>query len=238
MKILLLSDIHANFPALASIYSAEKTHSHDMIIHCGDSTVYATFPGATLNWLKKHKAVNILGNTDIKVLKLLRGSGFKKPKKAEKRIMYTWTAAHLAAAEIDYLASLPLYHEFTAAGRKIGVYHGSPANPNEQLFASTPSQRFEEIGRKSDRDIILCGHSHTPFHKKIRGVHFINPGSVGRMFDGDPRASYAVLEIDEQRIRVRHFRRGYDIEETVRGITEALLPPIYGEMYRLGRKLN
>ena len=238
MKILLLSDIHANFPALASVDSLEKQHHHDQIIHCGDATVYATFPNQTLAWLRKHEALNILGNTDLKVLKLLKGKNFKKPKKAEKRIMYTWTAGELSKKNQRYLRSLPTFLEFSTAGKKIGMYHGSPENPNEQLFASTPRQRFQEIGRKTDRDIIICGHSHTPFHKKIDGIHFINPGSVGRMFDGDPRASYATLEIKDSQVRVNHHRLGYDIEKTVQGIKEALLPPIYVEMYRQGRKLN
>lgn len=238
MILLLLSDIHGNFPALSSVYSRENPEQYDHVINCGDSTVYATFPNETLRWLRQHRVISILGNTDLKVLKLLSGKNFKKPKKAEKRIMYTWTAENLEEKEAAYLRSLSRSFEFTAAGKKIGVFHGSPESVNEHLFAHTPNSRFRELTKKTGCDIILCGHSHTPFHKKVAGVHFINPGSVGRMFDGDPRASYAVLEIGEDQVRVRHFRTGYDIGRTVAGIGKALLPPIYGEMYQQGRKLN
>ncbi len=238
MKILVLSDIHGNYPALSSIYGLEKSASFDHIINCGDSTVYAPFPNETLKWLDQHKTISILGNTDLKVLRLLKGKNFKKPKKAEKRIMYTWTAENMHSKQISYLQSLPKSYQFIAGRQKIGIYHGSPENPNEQLFADTPTLRFRELARKTDCTIILCGHSHTPFHKKVMNVHFINPGSVGRMFDKDPRASYAVLEILQKQIKVSHFRLGYDIKKTTDGIMEALLPPIYVEMFRVGRKLN
>ncbi|MEN8188894.1 MAG: metallophosphoesterase, partial [Thermodesulfobacteriota bacterium] len=67
---------------------------------------------------------------------------------------------------------------------------------------------------------------------------FINPGSCGRMFDGNPIASYALLEIVGDTIRVDLRRIAYSIEKTMAGLKKSGLPEIYCEMYRLGRKLN
>jgi diadenosine tetraphosphatase ApaH/serine/threonine PP2A family protein phosphatase len=69
-------------------------------------------------------------------------------------------------------------------------------------------------------------------------VHFINPGSVGRMFDGDPRASFAILKLGSGKIAVEHFRIPYAVEKVVRGLKKQKLPNIYGKMYRIGKKLN
>ena len=237
MRILLLSDIHANFPALEAIGQRHE-QGFETILNCGDSTVYATFPNQTLAWLRKQKALSILGNTDTKVVKLLRGKNFKKPRKAEKRIMYTWTAEHLDTKGKADLQSFPEVREFELGGFRMGMYHGSPNNPNEQLFNDSPGSRFQELARKTDREIICIGHSHTPFHKKINSVHFINPGSVGRMFDSDPRASYAILDIDAGTLKVKHHRIAYPIERSAKGISDEMLPPLYADMFRLGKKLN
>ena len=239
MKILLLSDIHGNYPALEAISrQPEAKNAVDLIFNCGDSTVYAPFPNETLDWLREHEAISILGNTDIKVLKLLAGKTINKPRKAEKRVMYSWTADHLKPANIHLLKSFTKQKKMEIAGHIIGLFHGSPEHHNEFLFRNTTSARFEELAGKCACDIIITGHSHSPYHKKINGVHFINPGSVGRMFDGSPDGSYAILELKTKRVQVRHFRCPYDIGRVISTLRSSHLPLIYDKMYRLGRKLN
>ncbi len=238
MKILLISDIHGNYPALEAVARHAGSSSFDRIFNIGDSTVYAPFPNETLEWLRKNGAISILGNTDSKVIKLLKGKSFNKPRKAEKRIMYTWTADHLSPENKTYLAAVPKKATLEYGGYKIGLFHGSPERKSEHRFNDTSSTRFQEIARKSDCDIIITGHSHTPYHKKISKKHFINPGSVGRMFDKNPEASYATLELMPERIKVQHFRCPYDVSKVVDELRNNLMPPIYEDMFRLGRKLN
>ncbi len=237
-RILVISDIHANYPALSAVARHCSAETFDMIINCGDATVYATFPNETLNWLREHNALSILGNTDKKILKLLKGKKIKKPKMAEKRIMYTWTVEQLTLENREYLAGMKKKAFIEREGFRIGLFHGSPENEDEFLFYDTPTIRFRELARKTDCDIVLTGHSHSPFHKKINNVHFINPGSVGRMFDNNPEASYATIELSPERVKVDLCRCPYDIEHVVQGLKANLLPQIYGDMYRIGRKLN
>lgn len=246
-RILLISDIHGNYPALAGVHAYVKEHQFDAIINCGDSLVYAPFPNEVLDWLRQHKALSILGNTDKKVIKLLQNSAFKKPGKQEKRIMYTTTASLLTNNNANFLqsfkkkSSLTLQLEDKSYKNRqisIGIFHGSPAAHHEFLFATTASARFEELATTCSTNIVVTGHSHTPYHKEIGGVHFINPGSVGRMFDGNPASSCAILEIGMNRISVEHYRIPYDIETLTREISRQGLPDIYCQMYRLGCKLN
>jgi len=245
LNILLLSDIHGNFPALTAIEQFFAGESFDLILNCGDSVVYAPFPSETLRWLRRHQAISILGNTDKKVLRLLQGKDLNKPRKIDKRIMYTSTVSQLdEVGRLDLLA-MPAYLDLQLAvddgdsiSRTVGLHHGSPAEPHEFLFADTPNERFTELAAVSRSEIIVTGHSHTPYHKQVAGIHFINPGSAGRMFDGDPRTSCAILRLSADSVMVEHFRIAYDIEAVIRAMTGCRLPEIYARMYREGRKLN
>jgi len=69
-------------------------------------------------------------------------------------------------------------------------------------------------------------------------VHFINPGSVGRMFDGSSDASYAVLDLEQGKIEVKLYRCPYDVESLIQALAEHHLPAIYQKMYRTGTKCN
>jgi predicted phosphodiesterase len=245
MNILLLSDIHGNYPALTAIEAFFVGEHFDHIVNCGDSLVYAPFPGETLNWLERYRAISILGNTDKKIIRLLQGKPLRKPAREDKRIMYTSTAAQLDAAARRHLLSLPIslslrvFQPTTARDTyTIGIFHGSPDEPHEFLFADTPEERFQELAGHCDCQVVVTGHSHSPYHKIIAGIHFINPGSAGRMFDGDPRLSCAVLRLTAGVVEVEHFRIPYDIEEVVRALIDRRLPEIYVRMYREGRKLN
>jgi putative phosphoesterase len=238
MKILLLSDIHGNFPALEATINFFQETDFSAICNSGDSLVYAPFPNETMHWLQKHKVYSILGNTDRKIKKLLKGKSFTKPRKIDKRIMYTWTAENLDHGARNYLLSLKKSLQFSMSNHSIGLFHGSPEDPNEFLFPDTSQHRFAELAASCPCSIIITGHSHTPFHKIVGSTHFINPGSIGRMFDSNPAASCAVLELSKKTVKVVHYRINYPIEQTVAALQQYNMPDIYQSMYLLGRKLN
>jgi len=239
-EILLLSDVHANYPALKAIGDSLDLDRFDQIVNAGDITVYATFPNETIEWFKTlgQRALNIVGNTDRRILRLLKGKKMKKPRIQEKRIMYEWTCNQLSGESIDFLKSLRKKDKFRMAGLDFGVFHGSAKKPNAQVFPTTPHCRFVQLAQKGPYNVHVMGHSHVPFHKAVGGVHFINPGSVGRMFDGDPRASYAILRINSGHCSVEHFRVSYEVDDVIKGLEKHQLPSIYAKMFRVGRKLN
>jgi putative phosphoesterase len=238
IRILIISDIHGNYPALQAVAGQADIARCDYIFNCGDSTVYAPFPNQVLDWLTEHDAVSILGNTDDKVIKLLTEKNFKKPGKVEKRIMYTHTAQILSPANRSILRGFTRKKKLEIQDMHIGLFHGSPAKHTEFLFADTPDKRFRQLARDCSADIIITGHSHTPYHKIINTTHFINPGSVGRMFDGIPQASFAIIELYKTKVQVNLYRCDYDIEQVVAELEDAELPDIYAAMYRMARKLN
>ncbi len=238
-KFLLLGDIHANYPAFNAIRKYIRPDGFDGIINTGDFTVYSTFPNETIKWFRERKkAICILGNTDRRILRILKSKKLKRPKKEEKRIMYYWTAENLHPENINYLKSLPKQTDFTAGHIRIGVFHGTQDDPDEELYPSAPESRFHELAKGSPYQIHIMGHSHVPYDKIVDGVHFINTGSVGRMFDGDPRASFAILRISSGKIAVEHFRIPYPVEKVIKSLKTHQLPDIYSKMFREGKKLN
>ena len=239
-EILILGDVHANYPALKAIDDYLQLDRFDWIINTGDLTVYSTFPNETIDWFRKleNKAICILGNTDKRILKILKGKKLKKPKMKEKRVMYFWTSDNLSTENITYLKSLPKKSEIIFDELRIGVFHGSLDDPNAQLFPSAPDSRFKQLAKNSPYHVHIMGHSHVPFHKVFAGVHFINPGSVGRMFDGDSRTSFAILKIISGDFAVEHYRIPYPVKDVVKGLKNNSLPDIYCRMFLTGKKLN
>jgi len=238
-KILLLGDIHANYPALKAIQKYIKPDRFDRIINTGDFTVYSTFPNETIQWFRERKkTICILGNTDRRVLRILKGKKLKKPRKKEKRVMYFWTSENLLSENIKYLKSLPKQTDFTLGPIRIGVFHGTCDDADEELLIDAPEDRFQKLAKNSPYKIHIMGHSHVPYHKVVDGVHFINPGSAGRMFDEDPRASFAILKISSGKTGVEHFRIPYSVKEVVKGLKKNHLPDIYTNMFQIGKKLN
>jgi putative phosphoesterase len=238
-KILILGDIHANYPALKAIQNHVRADRFDRIVNTGDFTVYSTFPNETIQWFRKRKnSLCIPGNTDRRVLRLLKGKKLKRPRKNEKRVMYYWTAENLLPGNVKYLKSLPRQIDFTIDDIRIGLFHGTFDDENETLFPGTPETRFRKLAQETHYRVHIMGHSHTPYYKIVERVHFINPGSAGRMFDGDPRASFAILKISSGEIAVEHFRIPYPVEKVIKGLKKNRLPNIYAKMYRAGKKLN
>ncbi|MGD9056116.1 MAG: YfcE family phosphodiesterase [Desulfobacterales bacterium] len=238
-KILLLGDIHGNYPALKAIIRYIQPERFDWIANAGDFTVYSTFPNETIEWFRERKnAICIRGNTDRKVLRILNGKKLKKPGKNEKRVMYFWTSENLHPENITYLRSLRKQTDIKVGGLRIGIFHGTLEDPDEELFPTAPESRFQQLARDSVYQVQIMGHSHVPYYRMVDGVHFINPGSVGRPFDGDPRTSFAILKVDSGKLAVEHFRIPYAVEEVVQSLKENNLPDIYAKMYRTGKKLN
>jgi predicted phosphodiesterase len=116
--------------------------------------------------------------------------------------------------------------------------HGSPSSIEEPLSPSTPYERLVEIADQSDIDLMISGHSHRPLAVEASGVWFVNPGSVGRPDDGDPRASYAILDLSSPQPLIEHYRVEYEFVEAARAIRRAGLPEPFAQMVLQGRSLD
>lgn len=239
MRIALLSDIHANLPALEAVIAHGEGKEIDKIWNLGDSVGYGAFPDEVVQLLRQESILSILGDYDRKALKAnKKGKKSIKTKHPQKRLAFIWANRHLSARSRKYLRSLPEKRQIKESGWDMLLIHGSPASRKEHLEPDTPESRLKELSKIASAQIVICGHSHQPFLRHVDQVRFINPGSVGRPDDGDPRASYAILELRQEWMWVDHYRVDYDVVSAVQAIRKNNLPEEFAQMLIQGCSLD
>jgi predicted phosphodiesterase len=139
-----------------------------------------------------------------------------------------WTRKRLTAESMKYLKGLPERLEIECKGKRIVVVHGSPAEPlQEYVFPWVPDHVFEGFLKETGADVLILGHTHVPFVKRLNGRLVLNPGSVGQPRDHNRQASHAV--IDMKRMDARIIRTEYDIMKVSDEIVDAGLPTFLAE---------
>ncbi len=235
LHIGLISDIHANLHALQAVLAHARQHNVSQFWNCGDSVGYGAYPNEVLNLVKSEDFVNIRGNYDTKVLKVpKKKSNWKNSKSPVKWFAINWAYENLSEENRIFLAQLPEEVKLEIFNRKVLIQHGSPASTEEPLQPSTSNQRFEFLAGMVNDDIIICGHSHQAFKKQIGDKIYLNPGSVGRQDDGDPRASYAILTFLGNSINFVPYRIPYDYLEAAGSIRRYNLPEQFAEIIMTG----
>ena len=207
MKILILSDIHANWFALDAI-----RESFDACLFLGDLVEYGVDPIPCIDWVRSHATCSIRGNHDHSLAQRVAppaGTGFRRLAGATRQLH--WNI--LRPSHMKYLSQLPVTQNIKLDGYKFHLVHATPRDPMDEYLtddAAAWGKRLENI----DADFVCVGHTHIPCHLHVGDRQLINPGSVGQPRDGDPRASYAVIENG----RIELKRIDYDIESAVRQI--------------------
>ena len=243
MKVALIGDVHANLPALEAVlahaHGSENEQSVEAIWNVGDFVGYGAFPNEVIQRLRDEDALSIIGNYDQKVLQFKKEKKkWRKKKQPAKYLAFEWAYENLSKKNRRYLRFLSQEIRMKIKGKRILLTHGSPASEKEPLTPETPEQRLRELAQMAHADVIVCGHSHQPFAREVDGVWFINTGSVGRPDDGDPRACYAILQIEAEQIQVHHHRVEYDVERAVAAIRKHDLPEAFAQMTLQGRNLD
>jgi putative phosphoesterase len=226
--ILLVGDVHANLPALKAVLEDASNKGVSKIWNVGDLTGYGAFPDDVVRRLRKENAQSVVGNYDLKVLKVKEQKEEEKEEPPEDWNAIKWTYNNLSKKNRKYLKSLPEELRLEAGGKRILLTHRSPLPGDEKIGHETPDERLREFAHLADADVIIFGHSHLPFSRQVDGVWFINPGGVGRQDDGDPRASYAILQINP--FEVKHYRVDYDASIAAAAIRENGLPEVFAQM--------
>jgi putative phosphoesterase len=238
VRMVFISDIHANFPALCRSLEWAKRHRADRIVCAGDVVGHGPHPTEVIRLLIEQQVSAIVGNVDRKVLELL-----ESPKKLQKRLKKksqapaAWAALSLGDEERAWLAGRPSELRFAAEGVDVQVVHGSPLSDTDYVFPSiTAAALLAKLG-ESRPGLLVCGHSHIPFTRRIAGVRVVNCGSVGRPVDGDPSGALAVCDFpgDGQAV-CRIVRFGFPIEPLVADLVSRGARGASPDEYRTGTK--
>ena len=229
MRLVVLSDIHANLAALQRVLA--KMPSYDELYCLGDLVGYGPNPNEVIEALRDLRpAVVLSGNHDHAVV-TGDWSGFVDH--AVKAI--EWTRGRLSKNNVDYLQALKPSAKRRVQKIDIALFHGSPRDPlNEYIFPGTPSALLKQLLKLSGGTLLLQGHTHVPMSFRDDQSMLLNPGSVGQPRDGDSRASYMILEIEDRRISHKIRRVQYDVNKTAETILDHGLPGFLAERLYLG----
>ena len=231
-RVAVITDIHANLPALEAVMDAiERSAVHG--VYCGGDLVgYGPHPNEVCALIAERGIPTIYGNYDYAIARDLDDCGCAYVTPHDREIgqrSVEWTLAHTSRRSKDFMRGLPFDLRFEMGNKRVRLVHGSPRKVNEYLFEDKPARTFERIAVGADCDVLVFGHTHQPWVREYGGVLFANCGSVGKPKDGDPRAAFALLELDEGRVVARIERVEYDAEAVARELAGAGLPGEYAD---------
>ncbi len=243
MKVAVISDIHANRHAFEATLGAVADSDASELWCLGDLVGYGAEPDACVELAREHVAVCLAGNHDLAVTGELALDEFSKG----ARIAAQWTREVISAENLAFLATL----RPTGDEESIGLFHASPRDPIwEYVLADLLAELCLDVQRNR---ICMIGHSHVALsfvrpegqpatgERRLDGEQLdlsggewlLNPGSVGQPRDGDPRASWLLLDLDV--MRVSFHRIPYDVEGAAAAIRAARLPDSLAERLEYGQ---
>jgi predicted phosphodiesterase len=246
VKYALISDIHANLPALEAVLAHIGRQPDGLATyHLGDLVGYAPWPNETVNLMLERGIPGVAGNYDSTVGTDYKHCGcqYEDPRQEElSHISYGWTREHVSTPTKQFLAALPFRIDLLpkgghTAGPRVILVHGTPTLNTLYWTQDRPDdfclKMATHAGAKAG-DVIAFGHTHLPWYREAGGIHFVNTGSVGRPKDGDWRAGYVMLSAGDGPVKVDFVRVEYDVARAIRGIRESDLPDDFAEHLRTG----
>ena len=235
MRVAVISDIHANLPALEAVAEAIERESPDETWCLGDLVGYGAQPNECCAWSQAHVRECLVGNHDLGVLGTLDLDDFA----GDAAVAARWARTVLDADAHAYLSALGP----SAVAHGVGLYHGSPRDPIWEYVLSW--EAAHDAIHDSGTAVTLVGHSHVPLAipdgEQPAGGHapggteidlaggrwLLNPGSVGQPRDGDRDAAWLLLDLGAGKAEFR--RTSYDVAAAQEAIRAAGLPDALAE---------
>ncbi|MGQ0646667.1 MAG: metallophosphoesterase family protein [Gemmatimonadaceae bacterium] len=246
MRIALLSDVHANLPALEAVLADVGRRGVDATFHLGDLVGYAPWPNEVVFLLRERCIAGVCGNYDSTV-----GFGYKHcgcqyedaVQEAQSHESFAWTTAHTSEEAKVLLRALPFRLDLRVSGGHAGgptlvMVHGAPTLNTVYWRADRSDDFCRQMARSAGLragDLIAFGHTHMPWQRVVDGMHFVNTGSVGRPKDGDWRTGYAVVTFEGE-WRIEFVRLGYDVEAARTALLDSSLPHAFADYLSSGGK--
>jgi predicted phosphodiesterase len=266
-EVALISCIHGNMEALEAVWSDIRACGISEVICLGDLVGYGPHPAEVVDFIRREGIPTIRGCWDEGVAEQKGDCGchfVAEDEKAAGDWSYRWTQEHLTDRHRQFLASLPPMIAASANGSRLLAVHGSPRNAHEYLTETTHELVLYERAGSAQADILVFGHTHVPYVKRIAGDMrvtldtaapaegsapseseplmksmrpklFINAGSVGEPRHGSPEATYVIFSPGLQEVRIRYV--DYDVAKTTAAMRRSEMPAAFAERLALGREL-
>lgn len=245
MKIAIISDLHANLPALKAVLKDISLFNPDEIYCLGDLTDAAPWHNEVIELIKEKNIPTIMGNHDERIAFDLPVYPLSKHSLREQEARLeaiNYTKQSITPVNKEFLAVLPATLKVVWDGLTFLLVHGSPDSNEEYLYEDAEESRIAGMFQKQQVEIIISGHTHHSFIRFLPGSTaqktqlLINAGSVGRSKEKDRKACYLQLEILSanqatglDRLNPVIRKVDYPIEETINGIRNSPVPDFYAD---------
>jgi putative phosphoesterase len=226
-RVAVITDIHANLPALDAALARIDELGIETTYCGGDLVGYGPHPNEVCSLIAERGIPTIHGNYDYAIARDLTDCGCAYVTPHDRELgqrSVDWTLAHTDQTSKGFMRKLPFDLRFEVGDTKVHLVHGSPRKVNEYLFEDKPARLYERLAAAEEADALVFGHTHKPWVREHGGVLFVNCGSVGKPKDGDPRGAFAVLEARDGGVRVSIERVDYDAAAVAREVVEVGLP--------------
>jgi putative phosphoesterase len=199
VRVAALYDVHGNLPALEAVLAEVARERVDRIVVGGD-VASGPMPVETLDLLRAAGATFVRGNAD----RVLDFEG-KNGGIVERRV---WVAEQLGEKALAFLADLPVdvVLELDGLGQ-VRFCHGAPGSDTETITRLTPDERLRSLLAGVEEKVVVCGHTHVQFDRRVDDIRVVNAGSVGYPYEARPGAYWALLGPE-----VTFRRTPYDVE--------------------------
>lgn len=214
MRVAALNDVHGNLPALEAVLAEVERLDVDRIVLGGD-IASGPLPRQTLDMVLAlgERALALHGNADRELVAVARGGKPGQGLPDEVRQLVAWAAVQLEPRHLEYLAKLPPTVILDVDGLgEVLFCHASPRNDVEVFTAASDDGRIEPMLAGVAQRVVICGHTHMQFDRRVGDVRIVNAGSVGMPY-GPPGAYWLLLG---PTVDLR--RTAYELEEAGRRI--------------------
>jgi putative phosphoesterase len=235
-RIAVFSDVHGNIQGLEAVRRAIVRQKPDAILIAGDHALNGPEPAAVVDALRELEgdgALIVQGNTDVAVADFDYAAAFPHMTEGvpdQVRFAAEWAHDQLGEERLDWLRRLPAERRFRVSEDLfVLVCHASPGSQTAGFDQSLDAPvAFERIAR-TDARVVACGHTHVPEVRDFGFKVLVNDGSAGYVFDGDPTASWAIVDIHEGEVTAEIRRETFDTLAVSNALTARGLP---GDVYR------
>lgn len=235
-RIALFSDVHGVVQALDAVREAVRSAAPDVVAIAGDLAFNGGDPAAAVDGIRELEAagaVVVQGNTDVAVADFDFGAAFPWFDDAVPESMKAaaaWAHEALGSERVDWLRRLPAERRVRAAdGTLVLVTHASPGSQTAGFDAGLDESAFLTRLGRTDARVICCGHTHVPAVHDFGWKVVVNGGSAGYVFDGDPRASWALIDVVDGAVTAEIKRVDFDSLAAADAVAGRGLP---GDVYR------
>jgi predicted phosphodiesterase len=225
--VAVITDIHANLPALRAALGKIEDLGIERIYCGGDMVGYGPHPNEVCDLIAERGIATIYGNYDYAIAREEEDCGCAYTTAHDRelgRLSVAWTLAHTSQASRQFMLTLPFELRFSLGEVGIHLVHGSPRKVNEYLFEDKSARLYERLAAAEADPVLVFGHTHKPWVGEYGHVLFVNCGSVGKPKDLDPRAAFAVLRPRAGTLEVTIERVRYDVEAVAEEVRAAGLP--------------